>query len=271
MQTIGIIGFGNMGSAIAEGIKKDYPVTVFDKDKSKTAKISGIGLAQNIVDTVKAADVIILAVKPQDFDTLSEIKNHINGQLIISIVAGIATGDIKKMLGKVRVIRVMPNLPARIGKGMICIYKDKSATKEDLDFCEKLFKKLGKTLILGKEEMINYATAVSGSGPGFFYDLIQGKTEEDIKKCVTPFITNLTASALSIGFSKPEASVLAEVTTKGSIAYLEQAHLSPEEAKKQVASKGGTTEAGLEVLHKGGSLSEAVKAALKRAQELSKS
>jgi len=261
-----------MGSAIAEGIKRDYPVIVFDKDQSKTAKISGVKLAQNNIDTVKASDIIILAVKPQDFDSLlKEIKNYINNKLVISIAAGISTAYIKKILGDVRVIRAMPNLPAKIGKGMICMYKDKSATDEDLYSCEELFKKIGKTLILDNEDMINNATAVSGSGPGFFYDMIEGKTKEEIKDFVVSFTEILTDSAINIGFSKPVAEVLAQTTTSGSIVYLEQMHLSPEEAKKQVASKGGTTEAGLEILHKGGSLTEAVKAALKRAQELSKS
>ncbi|OGX15422.1 MAG: hypothetical protein A2166_04825 [Omnitrophica WOR_2 bacterium RBG_13_41_10] len=271
MQKIGIIGFGNMGSAIAEGIKKDYPVIVFDKDKSKTAKISGIKLAQNNIDIVKSSDIVILAVKPQDFEKLlEEIKGVVEDKLIVSIAAGITTSYIETRLDKARVIRVMPNLPAKVRKGMICLSRGSFAHEDELNLAKALFDYLGKTLLI-EENQMNAATAVSGSGPGFLYDQIQGKTKEEIKDYIVSFTTSLTNSAINIGFSKPVAEVLAQTTASGSIAYLEQMHLSPEEAKKQVASKGGTTEAGLEVLHKGGSLSEAVKAALRRAQELSKS
>jgi pyrroline-5-carboxylate reductase len=272
LRKIGIIGFGNMGFAISEGIKRKRQVYVYDKDKEKTENTAGVVVSRNIVDLVNEVNAVILAVKPQDFAALlGEIKSYyIKNKLIISIAAGITTAYIEKYLGQVSVIRVMPNMPARIGKGMTCLSKGKFATPEDLDFTEEIFRHLGATLVLN-EDMMDAATVISGSGPGYFYDLIEGKNRDEIKEFAeNEFIPALEASAEKVGFSPQQSLVLAEVTSVGSIAFLEQSGIPPAELKKQVVSKGGTTEAALEVLHRGGSLDEAVMAALARARELSK-
>ncbi|MBM3248501.1 MAG: pyrroline-5-carboxylate reductase [Candidatus Omnitrophica bacterium] len=268
---IGIIGCGNMGRAIFERLKKDdYSLLVFDKDANKTKDLSGANVAKNIPDLLNKSEAIILAIKPQDFEgILKEIKNHLKDKPVISIAAGITTAYIQKILGKVKVIRVMPNMPAKIGKGMSCLCKGQFASEEDLNFAKSLFDNLGETLVLN-EDMMDAATAISGSGPGYLYDWAEGKDPKEIKNYAAAFTASLTKSAESIGFSILQAEILAKVTTEGSIAYLEKTEFSASEAKKQVVSKGGTTEAALEVLHKGGSLEEAVQAALKRARELSK-
>jgi len=118
--------------------------------------------------------------------------------------------------------------------------------------------------------MMDAATAISGSGPGYFYDFIKGKSKEEIKFLKEGFITSLIEVAHSIGFSMVEAELLTVTTTHGSMELLSKTKLSAEQLRNQVASKGGTTEAALEVLHMGGSLEEAVKAALNRAYELTK-
>ncbi len=268
-KKIGIIGFGNMGSAIAERLKAKYQIFVFDKDANKIKNISGLEICEEIKDLIERVDTIILAVKPQDFgNLLNEIKDSVKGKLIISIAAGITTQYMENRLGEVKAIRVMPNMPAKIGKGMTCLCRGEFTTDDDLNFSQKLFDKLGKTLILN-EDMMDAATAVSGSGPGFYFDIIesrQGRRE----KILQEFIFSLTEAAKSIGFSPEEATLLSSTTGNASEMLIEQTKLSPVELKKQITSKGGTTEAGLEVLHKGGSLKEAVKAALKRAKELSK-
>lgn len=268
---IGIIGFGNMGSAIGERIKFEYQVYAFDIDKNKTNKLTGIKVANSITDLLTKVDTVILSLKPQDFDAaLDEIKNFAEGKLIITIAVGITIDYIEKRLGKVRVIRVMPNLPARIGEGMICLCVGKSVSEEEARFAEELFKNLGTTLILN-EKMMNAATAISGSGPGYLYDWGENKAIEEIKKYARDiFIPSLTVSAESLGFTPQQAKILVNTTAQGSLSFLEKANLSAAQLKKQVASKGGTTEAGLEVLHKGGSLEEAVKKAFQRAKELSK-
>jgi pyrroline-5-carboxylate reductase len=221
---------------------------------------------------VKRSDVIILAVKPQDFDrVLSDMKDNVKGKLVISIAAGIKTSYIERVLGGARVIRTMPNLAARVGRGMTCLCRGSRATHEDMEFSKGLFGFLGTAEILDSENMMDAATAVSGSGPGFFFDQVAGKPKDEIILFAQKeFIPNLLIAAQHVGFSPEQAKILADTTTSGSIAFLQQTGLSPEQAEKQVASKGGTTEAGLNALHEGGSLVDAVKAALNRSKELSK-
>lgn len=272
MKKIGIIGYGNMGSAIAERIKDKYDVTVFDKDRNKTKGLKGIKVAANIPDLAKNADVIILAVKPQDFDiVLNEIKDLTKNKLIISIAAGITTRYIEKIIVNSRVIRTMPNLPVRVGAGITCLYKGGSAMEEDLNFTKDLFRDMGNTLVLNDEGLMYAATAVSGSGPGFLFQEVRYMPMDKIKEYAKNiFFPSLAASAEKIGFSRDQAIVLAKTTVEGSVIFLEKTGLSPEQAGNLVASKKGTTQAGLEALQKGGSLDDAVQAAEKRAKELSK-
>jgi pyrroline-5-carboxylate reductase len=274
--TIGIIGFGNMGSAIAEQLKRDYQILCFDKDSTKTEDLPRIRVAKGIEDLVKRTEVIILAVKPQDFDpVLGSMKGLAKDKLIISIAAGITTDYIEKMLGPVRVIRAMPNIAAKIGEGVICLSKGRFASEEDFDLAENLFDYLGESKRI-EEEKMDAATAVSGSGPGFCFALSQsqridtGNIEEFSKFVRETFIPSLRQAAESVGFSREEAEFLSVNTGNSCIGLLVKTKLPAEELKAQVTSRGGTTEAGLEVLRNGGSLTEAVLAAKKRAQELSR-
>jgi len=272
-KKIGIIGFGNMGSVIAERIKSKYEVTVFDKDSDKTKNFFDIKVASSNIDLVKDSNTVILAVKPQDFEVvLNEIKDYTKDKLIISIAAGVTTGYIEKFLGNVGVIRVMPNMPAKIGKATSCLCKGRFVTDADLDFSEELFKYLGHTIVLN-EDMMDAATAISGSGPGYYFDAIESNPERyknNPSKFRDDFITEFTKAAKAVGFDEHKAKFLASYTVVASDLLLKKTGMSPRELKGQIASKGGTTQAALEVLHKGGSLEEAVKAALKRAEELSK-
>jgi pyrroline-5-carboxylate reductase len=270
-KRIGIIGFGNMGSAIAERIKDKYEVAVFDKDKKKTKALENIVVAPDVADLTINADVVILAVKPQDFDAvLKEIKDGVRDKLTISIAAGMSTAFIGKILGKTRVIRAMPNLPAKIGKGITCLCKGRFTDSEDLEFAERLFKKIGKTLIID-EGMMDAATAVSGSGPGFWSYMVENKPKRDWKEYSKKnLIPEFSSAAMGVGFNTKQARFLAENTVWASMDTVNAWRIKPEEFKKLVASKGGTTEAGLEELQRGGNLINAVKAAVKRAKELSK-
>jgi len=272
-KTIGIIGFGNMGSAIAERIKSRYTVYIFDMDKNKTVNLSDLKVAESAQYLAKNVDALILAVKPQDFDTvLNEIKDYAKDILIISIAAGITAGYIEKYLGSVRVVRTMPNMPARIGQAMSCLSAGAYATKKDLNFVEGIFSCLGKTLIL-EEGMMDAATAISGSGPGYYFDILESRPEDYNKrhnKVLKEFILSLAEAAENMGFNHKEAILLAKATGEGSDSLIVKMKLSPCELKKQITSKGGTTEAGLEAFHKTGSLTEAARAALIRTRELSK-
>lgn len=271
-KKIGIIGYGNMGSAIAERIKHKYHVFVFDKDKNKIQNLPGIIAADNIKDFMDKIDVVIIAVKPQDFDSvLSEIKNCIGNKLIISIAAGIKTECIEKKLGKIRVIRVMPNLPDMFGKGVNCLCKGGLATDKDLNIAQKLFKLLGSIFIFN-EDMMNTVTGVSGSGPGFVFDFLE-KENMDYhhisKEKIRDFSVDFKKAAELVGLSKKDASRIVDDTIAGSLVTISAMNVAPAVLREKVASKGGTTEAGLEVLRAGGSLEQAVRAAVRRAEELS--
>lgn len=276
MEKVGIIGYGNMGKAIAERIKGKYTVSAFDKDKNKISSLKNIIASDNVIDLVEKSKVVILAVKPQDFENvLSEIKAYAVNKLIISIAAGISTRYIERILGRVRVIRTMMNLPVIKGEGMICISKGKYGKEVDLKFVKKLFSSLGKIMVLN-ENKIDKFTASVGSGPGYFYRLIalEGIDPKNIEEITSfgknKFIPTFITSAENIGFNEKQAKVFASTTTAGSIALLKDSSLSPRELERKVRSKKGTTEAGLKKLKGLNYLKDAFKAALRRAKKLSK-
>lgn len=270
---IGIIGFGNMGSAIAGQLKSRYDIHIFDKDTNRTAGISGVNIAGNVRNLVDSVEVLILAVKPQDFDSvLGQIKGLTKDKLIISIAAGISTAYIEKALGRVRVIRAMPNIGVKIGESVTCLTLCSFATESDLAFAQELFYYMGTTKAI-EERMMNAATAISGSGPGYIFDFlwsnsidvnnISQETRHDLA-------LRLEKAAEGLGFNHEDAVFLAVNTVNSSINLAKKTKVVPAELRKQVASKGGTTEAGLLALNKTGSWEDAARAALRRAEELSK-
>lgn len=260
-----------MGSSIAERLKKRFNLVVFDKDLNKTQSLKRISVAQNNETLVRSCDVVILAVKPQDFsDLLNEIKNFSKNKLFISIAAGISTDYIEKKLPYARVVRVMPNLGIKIGSSVTCISKGRSSSKRDLAFAKKLFSYLGVVKEID-ESLMNKVTAVSGSGPGFIFYSLENRAMYPLrlKRNVRMFFINeLKNSAEKIGFGKREAKFLAKETVKSSFLLLKKTGLSAGELRKMVTSKGGTTEAGLKVLSEGGSFEDAIESAVKRAEEL---
>ncbi|MFH0917856.1 MAG: pyrroline-5-carboxylate reductase [Candidatus Omnitrophota bacterium] len=267
-KKIGIIGFGNMGQALGERIKQEYAVLAFDKIKKIVSK--NVRVASSPEELVKKSEVIILAVKPQDFESLlEEIRPFVKGKLIISIAAGKTAEYIRDKLGEgARIIRVMPNLPAQVGQGVSVLFKDKSATEKDLNLAWLLLRYVGIAEPVDQESIINAVTAVSGSGPAFFCQYIQD--ENNAGQMSNTFIEELTEAAREIGLDPQFARVLSERTVEGTLAMLKEKKLSCKDLIAMVASKGGTTQAGLDVLYAGGSLNGAVKAALRRADELGK-
>lgn len=272
-KKIGIIGYGNMGSAIAEGLKAKYAVGVFDKDKNKIFGLENINVFDNPTDLVKESEIIILAIKPQDFaGLLSEIKFFAQNKLLISIAAGITIDYIEKILGKVRVVRCMPNIAVKILEAETSICLGSDVKKSDLESVEKLFNLLGKTWKI-KEDLIDSVTAISGSGPAYIlYDLEINKL--DPLKIPTKFerawIASLKEAAMGLGIDWKMAFDLATSTTASTIHLIKQTNYSPAQLRKMITSAGGTTEAALQVIINGGSWSQAAVAAKQRAQELSK-
>ena len=269
-KSVGIIGYGNMGQAIAERIKDKYLVNVFDKDKSRIASLN-IASA-DIESLVKKSEVIILATKPQDFDALlAEIKPFAENKFFITIAAGITTKFMKSRLGdNARVVRVMPNMPAQIGQGVTVIFKGEESLSDGSiqawQLAYDIFSNLGSVLAVDKEDMINMATAISGSGPAFFCHYM--KQRKNAPEMRDEFIKMLTESAVGLGFDRKEAEFLSERAVDGIISMLIERNLSCTDVIKMVASKGGTTQAGLDILSSGGTLEEAVKSAYRRADEL---
>lgn len=270
MEKVGIIGYGNMGKAIAESIKAKYSVCVFDKDKNKIFALKDIIAVDAPGALVNQSEIIILAIKPQDFEpVLNKIKDNLQGQLVVSIAAGITTEYIQRILGKVRVVRVMPNFAVKVGQSTTSICKGAFASNEDLKFVARLFKYLGAVFIFPENKM-DVATAIAGSGPGFWCDLVKDKPKNEWEKYSQDhFIPDLISAAEKGGLGK-EARLFAELTTKGTLAIVKVLGIAPDALIEKISSKGGTTQAGLDVLHSGGSLNDAVRAAIKRADELGK-
>lgn len=270
---IGIIGYGNMGSAIAERIKSAYAVSIFDKDKAKTIDPANINVADTVVNLAKNSDVVILAVKPQDFDNLlQEIKKAADNKLIISIAAGISTIYIEKILAGARVIRAMPNIAAKIGEAESVLCKGNGADDKDFDLARNIFNYIGKTWKM-EEKMLNAATAISGSGPAYIYHDMENKHLEarTLPELVKQeYVKRLREAAERVGFDVDTAQQLASATTASSISLSAQSGISAAELKRQVMSPRGTTEAAIKKLEEGASWADAAVAAKKRAEELSR-
>ncbi len=270
-KKIGIIGYGFMGAAIAEGLKDKYAVCVFDKDENKITALKNITFVNNIAEIVKRSEVIILAVKPQDFDTLlNEIKIFIQNELIISIAAGIPTGYIERILGAVKVVRCMPNIAVKIAEGETSICKGRYAKEGDMFFVKKIFTILGKVWEL-KEDLIDSVTAISGSGPAYIlYDMEINQL--DPSRIPITFermwIKNLKDAAIEVGIDLKIAFDLATSTTASTVHLAKQTGNSPAQLRKMITYVGGTTEAALKVITNGGTWSEAAVAAKNRAEEL---
>lgn len=272
---IGIIGLGNMGSAIAARFAdKGHEIYAFDKDKAKLGGITHIKVIAELSGLLSNADIIILAVKPQDFGTvLSEIEKNkdLTNKIIVSIAAGVTTAIIEEVLGTAKVIRVMPNIFAVSGDGVCGICKGKYATEKDLSTIQSLLECLGKVIVVTEDKM-DGVTAVSGSGPGYLCYLVKDDDpSERIEHLdrIIPFYEKKVA--IECGFSPDEIKIIATDTANTLKKYLAE---HPDEAPKdfcdKVTSKGGTTEAAINVLKdKGeGALGEAIKAAKDKSKEL---
>jgi pyrroline-5-carboxylate reductase len=259
---IALIGAGNMGEAILAGTHRRHKFLVAEprKERQTVLRRRRYRCVFGDLDVVAVnADVILLAVKPQDFpDLLAELARvPLKGKLIISIAAGITTRYIERSLKQpVRVVRVMPNLPALIGEGMTALAKGSRATTRDLALANGIFEAIGATLTV-KESMLDAVTALSGSGPAYVF----------------LFVESLRKAARKLGFREPDAKELVYQTLLGSVHLLQQSAESADELRVKVTSQGGTTQAATDVFMKRNIFrvyEEALKAAKARARELSK-
>ena len=263
-----IIGGGNMGLTYAQSFlrshitnKEDMMILEKSSEKAKALAEQDVGTVYgNAKDCIPHADLIILAVKPQDVPTLfASIKEFVDPQQVfLSIMAGVKIETICRGLGVSKVIRAMPNLPAQVGLGMTAFTASDEVTRIELVTVQNLVNTTGKTVYVDNENYIDAATAISGSGPAYvFY-----------------FMNAMIQAARDMGFNESESELLVAQTFKGAVDLYNKSDLSCEEWIRRVASKGGTTEAAMEafngnVLRK--RIIEGAKAALARAVELGKS
>ena len=236
-----ILGGGNMGLTYAQSFLRSRIVTtdqmmVLCRSYEKANHLSQHHDGRFFSDPrlcVKEADLLILAVKPQDsprlFEQISELVEP--GQVFLSIMAGVRMESIANALGIQKIIRAMPNLPAQIGAGVTAFTSTDQVTRIELVMVQNLLSTTGKTIYVEREEMIDASTAISGSGPAYVYF----------------FMNAMMEAARNMGFSESEAELLVSQTFTGAVDLYNKADLSCENWIARVASKGGTTEAALQV------------------------
>jgi len=255
---IGIIGAGGMGRAIALRINQKLIISDVDRAKLKFGKNRRLVAARNNIDLARRAKIIIVAVKPQHIvEVIKEIRPYVKDKLIISIAAGVTTDFIERRLAeKTKLIRVMPNMPALVGKGITAVTRGRFSTAGDLGIARKIFLNLGEVIEV-KERFMDAVTAVGGSGPAYYF----------------LFTYLLEKAGESCGLKKAVARRLARSTFIGAAESAACIDLSMQEFVKKVASKGGTTERALRIFKKRGLgriVNQAVKAAYNRSRGLSK-
>lgn len=262
-----IIGVGNMGSTYVRCLLNSHftqpeNLFLFDKKSIPASTIKHV-VAQNILTgctpQITETDIVLLAVKPQDFEALaSQISPYLQKeQIVLSIMAGVKMEHISKQLKVEKVVRAMPNLPAQIGMGITVFSSTNALDKKELFIIQNLLNTTGKTIYVERESLIDAATAVSGSGPAYvFY-----------------FMNEMITKATELGFSKAEAELMVQQTFLGAVHLLSQNENNCEEWISKVASKGGTTEAALKSFEKTGlqnAIAKGVQSAFERAIELGK-
>ena len=265
-KKIGMIGTGNMGQAlidglIASGSAQMENIICSDASERQLDAIREKYAVQTTTDNiavVKAADIIIYAIKPQIMAAvLKETADFLDmRKLIISIAAGVPMAAIESLLDKdLRLIRVMPNVAVAVKEGATAIAAGGKATEEDIQLAMAIFDSVGKSIFLKENYLRDAITGLSGSGPAYIFMIVDALADAGVK----------------MGLSRKDAQVLASQTILGSAKLLLETKSHPGELKDSVTSPGGTAIAGLHTLEKGGlrtTLINAVEAATNRSKEL---
>jgi len=262
-----VVGGGNMGKTYARAFlrshitnKEDLMILEKSPEKWEALAKEDIGsICKHPADCLAKADLVILAVKPQDSAALfADMKPMVDEQQVfLSIMAGVKMRSITEGLGAPKVIRAMPNLPAQIGMGMTAFTSTDEVTRIELVMVQNLLSSTGKSIYVEDEKFIDAATAISGSGPAYVFF----------------FMKALIEAGRKMGFSESESELLVSQTFKGAIDLFRKDNYSCEEWISLVASKGGTTEAALDSFSQSslyGDIINGAEAALERAIELGK-
>ena len=261
-----VIGAGHMGSSLIGGLINDGhpPEKIIAADPSEKALISlqeifPIHTTTNNSMAIQTTDVVIFAVKPQSFKEVAEPLSEViqaKRPLVISVAAGIRVDSIEHWLGSdVAIVRAMPNTPALIGCGATALYANKQVNSKQHALAESILRAVGIVVWLEKEALMDAVTALSGSGPAYFFLVMEALQE----------------SAEKLGIPRETARLLTLQTALGAARMAIESGTSLTELRQQVTSPGGTTEKALSVLEEKDIrqlLHEAVMAAKSRSEEL---
>lgn len=261
VQTIGIIGIGNMGSAIAKGLslsESAFDIAYYDVDQEKAKKLHetiGGRLCAKVQDLAAQSDIVILAVKPDVIiPFVRENREILRDMPVVSIAAGVTIYAIEEALGDGIVLRVMPNTPALVGKGMSVISPGSRCDEQTLGVAEKIFASVGRTMVL-PEKLMDAVTAVSGCGPAYAFTIIQAMADGGVK----------------LGIPRDKALLLAAQTLAGAAEMVLNSNVSPIDLRGMVTSPGGSTIEAVHCLERAGFsgiLIDAIEAAAKKSEKL---
>ena len=259
-QNICFIGGGNMAQALIGGlVSRGLPttrITVSDpvEQVRHILEDKNIQTTTNNVDAIKHADVVVLAVKPQVLATvLQPLKGLLSNKLVISIVAGAEIQTISDLIGgSERIVRVMPNTPALVQTGAHCLYATAAVNTRDRELSSQILAATGLTIWVDTEAQIDAVTAVSGSGPAYFFYLME----------------SMILAGKSLGLDEKVATALTLQTALGAAQMAITSSNSPAELRKNVTSPNGTTQAALDVFDQA-EISQHIQSALAAAQQRS--
>lgn len=253
------MGRAMAGALIAKGVCDGAEILVVDPDAQARERNTEIGARTSgeIGPELSGARVVVLAVKPQSaLEMFESLRPHLQeGQVVISIMAGVTMAALQKGLGHQALVRVMPNTPAQVGLGMNVFFPANAVTADQLREVEALLNACGESLAVNTEDAIDAATAISGSGPAYVFFMAE----------------HWMNAAGRMGFSAEDAARLIQQTLTGATELWRQSGLHPAVLRAQVTSKGGTTAAALEVFGEkniGEGFTEGVARAYHRAKEL---
>ncbi len=238
---LGVIGCGKMASAILGGIvKNDFlkPENIFvydinsDSSKQLTDKY-GFNTVSDIAELLNKTNTILLAVKPFVFkDVLSEIKNNYKNQLVLSILAGVKIEKYISIIENIKIIRIMPNTPALVNLGMSAVCPGENVDSDEIDFAFNFMKNCGE-VIISKEDKMDIITALSGSGPAYYYKMIE----------------LMAMAAHKLGLDYKQALLLSSQTALGSAKMIIENNFDINQLIKNVTTPGGCTEVGNNILN----------------------
>lgn len=252
-QTLAFIGGGNMAGAILGGLLRAgrvraADVIVVEPHEPQRARLrADFGLQALAAGdaSLTRAGTVVWAVKPQLFTAAAEpLQAWLGGALHLSVMAGIPSASIAKLTGSERVVRSMPNTPALIGQGIAGLYARPAVSAAERAVVEQLLQPTGQTLWVDREQDLDAVTALSGSGPAYFFF----------------FVEAMMAAAQDMGLSAEQGRRLALATCQGAAALGLASDESPTTLRERVTSKGGTTHAAITSLQ-----GDAVDAAIRRA------